>query len=76
MSKLSSLFGGGGSAPSFPQTDPLPTRDDAAVKAAEQLKREEEVRRRRGSLSTVLTSGLGVAEPANVQTPGLRPTLG
>ena len=76
MSKITSLFTGGESAPSFPAVEPVPTREDPAVKEAERLKREEEVRRRKGSLSTVLTSGMGVTDTANIDTPQLRPTLG
>lgn len=80
MAKINDPLGlftkGDSSAPAFAAAASLPTRDDAAVKEAERLQREEEVRRRRGSLSTVLTSGMGVSGEAQTDAPALRPTLG
>jgi hypothetical protein len=71
---MSKLFGG--SPPAPPPLPPLPTPADDAVNEAERKKREEELRRRRGLQSTILTSGLGDPATALVQRLGLRSTLG
>lgn len=76
MSKITSLFSGSKDPPAQPPLEPLPTTDTAAVQEAERLKRESEVRRRRGSLATVLTSGMGVEGETPADRPALRPTLG
>lgn len=71
---MSKLFGG--SPPAPPPLPPLPKFADEAINDVERKKREEEVRRRRGLQSTILTSGLGDPAAALVERLGLRSTLG
>jgi hypothetical protein len=71
---MSKVFGG--SPPAPPSLPPLPTMADEAVKDAERKKLEEELRRRRGLQSTILTSGLGDPAAALIERLGLRTKLG
>lgn len=59
---MGGIFGGG--APAQPEPEPLPARDDQAVKDAER-RAKAAARNRRGRRSTILTGGQGVTTGAN-----------
>ena len=60
------FFGGSKSPPPVYYAPPMPTENDAEIKAAKD-KEAEILRKQRGRAATLLTSGLGVTEQAPTQ---------
>ena len=69
------LFGGEKTAAPAAAAAAAPAATTSAAESeADRLKREDELRRRRGSMATTLTSGMDIG--ATIERPALRPTLG